>query len=263
MQTDFRGLTSTSSYAMLEPMKIVICDDSIEDLIKIEKLLKKYEDFCADTNIEAEKFSDPSKLYEEICQKELADIYILDMLMPEKTGIDIGSRLEKNDGGSVIIYITSSDDFALEAYRVHAARYLLKPVREEEFFEAMDYALSHREVKKCPAYLVKTKDGFVSVPYSQIEYIENASRTLEIHMADGKTVKSIFIRKSFDAEIEELLKDRRFLQVHKSYLINLKYVKILTQSEFVMESGKSIPVSKTRIAGVKKDYLLFVSEQYR
>lgn len=257
------NLTSADSYAMLEPMKIAICDDSIEDLIKIEKLLKKYEDICADTDIETEKFSDPSRLYEKICQKELADIYILDMLMPEKTGIDIGSQLEKTDEGRVIIYITASDDFALEAYRVHAARYLLKPVREEELFEALDYAMSHREVKKGPAYLIKTKDGFVSIPYFQIEYIENVSRILEIHLTDGKTVKSIFIRKSFDSEIEELLKDKRFLQVHKSFLINLKQVRKLTQSEFVMESGKSIPISKARIAGVKKDYLLFVSEQYR
>lgn len=114
-------------------MKIVICDDSIEDLIKIEKLLHRYAESCADTQIEIEKFSDSSKLYDKICSREWADIYVLDMLMPERTGIDIGSLIQKGSGGSVIIYVTSSDDFALEAYRVHAARYLLKPIREEDF----------------------------------------------------------------------------------------------------------------------------------
>ena len=51
---------------MLEPMKIVICDDSIEDLIKIEKLLRKYVDFYADMDVRIEKFSDPVKLYDRI-----------------------------------------------------------------------------------------------------------------------------------------------------------------------------------------------------
>ena len=114
-------------------MKIIICDDSIEDLIKIEKLLQKFLESLEDTDVMVEKFTNPSRLYDKISQKELADIYILDMLMKEKTGIDIGSQLRKISNKNVILYITSSDDFALDAYRVHAARYLLKPVREEDF----------------------------------------------------------------------------------------------------------------------------------
>ncbi|MDE5930861.1 MAG: response regulator, partial [Lachnospiraceae bacterium] len=123
-------------------MKIVICDDSMEDLEKVENLLAEYERTFPEEKFAVEKFSDAAELYDRISQKELADIYILDMIMPEKTGIDIGSLLEKV-GKSAIIYITSSDEFALEAYGVHAVRYLVKPVRGEVFFEAMDYAVSH------------------------------------------------------------------------------------------------------------------------
>ena len=60
---------------MLEPMKIVICDDSIEDLVKIEKLLQKYIKQSGEQEFEIEKFSDPSVLYKKICLKELAYIY--------------------------------------------------------------------------------------------------------------------------------------------------------------------------------------------
>lgn len=248
---------------MLEPMKIVICDDSIEDLVKIEKFLQKYIKQSGEQEFEIVKFSDPSVLYNKICRKELADIYILDMIMSEKSGIDIGSQIGKNAGKSVIIYITSSDDFAMEAYRVHAARYLLKPVREEEFFEALDHALSCMEVNKGPVYLIKTKEGILSIPYFRIEYIENVSRILDVHLTDGENIKSIFIRRSFDAEIEKLLLDTGFLQVHKSFVVNLKYVRKLTQDHVIMESGKCVPISKARSAGVKKSYLLFVSGQYR
>lgn len=248
---------------MLVRMKIVICDDSIEDLIKIEKILRKYMEFYVDADAQIEKFSNPLKLYDQIGKKELADIYILDMIMSGKTGIDIGSQVRKFSSKNVIIYVTSSDDFALEAYRVHAARYLLKPVREEDFFEALDYALSCMQDKRDSGFLIKTRDGFVSIPTSRIEYIENVSRILDIHLTDGENIKSIFIRKSFDVEIGELLKGSSFLQVHKSFVINLKYVRNMTQSNVIMESGKSIPISKARSAGAKREYLLYVSEQYR
>lgn len=246
-------------------MKIVICDDCKEDLAEIERLLEQYKESAA-VAPEVETFLDASQLYHKILQDELADIYILDMIMPEKTGIDIGSLLEKS-GKCVVIYITSSSEFALEAYGVHAVRYLVKPVSEAVFAEAVDYAISYvkreRDISfKEIRFPIKTREGIVSVSVSDIEYIENAARVLEVHLKDENSIKSIFIRKSFDEEIREMEADRRFMRVHKSFLINMNYVKRLTQDSCYMESGKNIPISKTKAADVKKEYLKFVSEQY-
>lgn len=243
-------------------MKIVICDDSIEYLSKIEKLLLKYKETYSHIEFEIEKYSDASKLFNKINKEELADIYILDMIMSRKSGIDIGNKIRNIDNDSVIIYITSSKDFALDAYQVHAIRYLVKPVPEDKFFEAMNYALSYADTKKDAVYLVKTKNGLVSLSYSQIEYIENSSRILDIYLTNGKSIQSIFIRKSFNEEIKEIIKYDNFLQIHKSFIVNLKYVKKIVKNSMVMESGKIIPISKNRISDVKKEYLLFASKQY-
>ena len=118
-------------------------------------------------------------------------------------------------------------------------------------------------MKKDAVYLVKTRDGLVSIPYSQIEVIENVSRKLEIQLKNGEVLKSIFIRKSFEEEIGDLVKDENFLLVHKSYLVNLNYIKKLERTEVIMESGKRIPVSKAKTVDVKREYLLFVAEKYR
>lgn len=244
-------------------MKVVICDDCVRDLHNIECLLEKYVASVQDPGIEVGKFQDAAELYDRISEGERADIYILDMIMSEKSGIDIGSLLRSVGSDSVIVYITSSDDFALAAYGVHAARYLIKPVSEESFFEAMDAAWAHTKVRKRLLFQVRTKEGTVSVPYSGIEYIENYSRTLNVCLADGGSIRSIFIRKSFDEEIREIAADRSFLQVHKSFLINMEHVRKLGQADIVMESGRRIPVSKTRASDVKKAYLLYVSEYYR
>lgn len=123
-------------------MKLVVCDDSMEDLEKIKGLLAKYTQINKSVRLETEYFKDSVELYRQIQAKMHSDIYILDMIMSRRTGIDIGTLIRSTDEKSVIIYITSSDDFAFEAYGVHAVRYLLKPVREELFIEALDCAVS-------------------------------------------------------------------------------------------------------------------------
>lgn len=246
-------------------MKVIICDDSVIDLRKIEEALLHYKSLHTDREFEVETFSDPSELDREITKGKLADIYILDMVMPKRTGIDLGNHIRKCGGESVIIYLTSSDDYALDAYGVYAIRYLLKPIEEKKFFEALDYGFSlFQEKEETEAvFLVKTKDGLAKAPYSKIEYIENANRRLEVHLVDGGILKSIFIRKSFEEETRKAVETGKFLQVHKSFLANPNHVKRLGPGVMVMESGKEIPVSKAKAANVRREYLLFVSEKYR
>lgn len=240
-------------------MKITICDDSIKDLLHTEKLLLKYKSLHPDKEFELEKFSDPSRLYQKISTGKLTDIYILDMLMPRRTGIDIGNLIRTSGCESVIIYITSSEDYALDAYSVHAVRYLLKPIDENRLFEALDYSFSYAKLRVDSLCLIKTKEGLLQRPYSKIEYVENAGRKLEVHMTDGEIIKSLFIRKSFEEETQEISAQRSFLQIHKSFLVNLDYVKQLTPDSIIMESGKRLPVSRAKAATVKREYLLFVS----
>lgn len=243
-------------------MKIAICDDSMKDLITLEGMLETYKKLNPNAAFQVEKFSDSSALYEKIQKKELADIYILDILMSQTSGIDLGNEIRKVSNENAIIYITSSDDFAMDAFHIHAVRYLLKPVQEMQFFEALDYAFSYTELKKGPLYPIKTKNGLQSVPGSKIEYVENASRMLHVHLTDGRIITSIFIRKSFEEELGGLIHDENFLQVHKSFLINLNHVKKLDGNNIIMGSGANIPVSKKNTTLVKRQYLLFVSGQY-
>lgn len=244
-------------------MKVTICDDSIKDLLNIEKLLLKYKAAHPDKVFEIEKLSEPSRLSHKISEGKLSEIYILDMLMPGQTGIDLANQIRMSGCESVIIYVTASDDYALEAYEVHAVRYLLKPVDENKLFEALDYALSYTQSKTEPMYLFKTRDGLIQRPYSRIEYIENVNRKLEVHLSDGEILQSLFIRQSFEEEIHEIAERKSFLQVHKSFLVNLDYVKQLTPDSVIMDSGIRLPVSKAKSANVKREYLLFISEKYK
>lgn len=244
-------------------MHLIICDDNPNDLKELNSLLQKYSSLRSGVSFETETFSDATILLDKIHQKEPADIYILDILMSRMTGIDLGNEIRKSNDKSILIYVTSSDCFALDAYNVHAIRYLLKPIEETKFFEALDCALSHIKSKKESVFLSKTKEGLESISHSKIEYIENVSRKLEIHLTDGQKITSIYIRKSFEEETKELIRTGNFIFVHKSFLINMNYVKTLNQHTVTMDSGIRIPVSRKSSLDVKKKYLLFVSEQYK
>ncbi len=243
-------------------MNIALCDDNIQDLNELEILLKKYKELHSNTHFEIESFLNPSILYKKIQENNLADIYILDILMSETTGIELGNIIRTHGNKNAIIYTTSSDDFALDAYHIHAVRYLLKPIQENQFFEAIDYALSYVEFKKVPIYSIKTKKGLISVPYSNIEYIENASRMLHLYQTDSSVITSIFIRKSFEDEVKELSDNSYFIKVHKSFIINMNYIQKLEGNSIIMRSGAIVPISKKNITFVKRQYLLFVSKQF-
>lgn len=242
-------------------MRIVLCDDDRNDLLELEKLLQKYRSCRPCIHFEIEKFTDASLLLHEIQREEPAKLYILDIVMSQITGIDLGNEIRKKSSRSIIIYVSVSEGFALDAYGVHAVRYLLKPVGESPLFEALDYSISCMEVPEESYYLVKTKGGLVSIPHLKIEYIENFSRKLQVHLTNGEKVTSIFIRKSFEEETKELMDDKSFMRVHKSFLINLNHVRKLEQNNVRMCSGTNVPVSKNRALDVKKEYLLFVAGQ--
>jgi DNA-binding LytR/AlgR family response regulator len=244
-------------------MRLVICDDDLTDLTDLENLLLKYSACHCGVNFEIDKFSDASLLLQNIQEEKPADLYILDIIMSEMTGIDLGREIRKNSQKSIIIYVSSSDDFAMNAYDIHAVRYLLKPIEESRFFEALDYALAQTAPLKRPVYLVKTKKGLESIAYSEIEYIESASRRLEIHLTDGTKITSIYIRKSFEVEIKEFLHSSDFICVHKSFLINLSQVRTINQNSVTMDSGVNIPVSRKNFLNLKKAYLSFISDQYK
>lgn len=193
----------------------------------------------------------------------MADIYILDMLMPLKNGIDIGKLIRKRDKDKVIIYTTTSDDFAMDAYNVQAVRYLLKPIQADKFCEAMEYAFSYSNVREEPLYLLKTPKGLISLPYSKIVYIENRARVLQVYLADGQILNSLFIRRSFDEETSEIIESSSFMQTHKSFVVNLRHIGKLTQSEIIMANGSVVPISKKKYADVKRKYLTYMADRYR
>ena len=167
---------------------IAICDDEDGQRLEIAKLLGEYRAARPEAKLRETAFSSSVALLEQVRKTGGFDLYLLDVIMPEQDGIALGLELRELDRGAVIIYLTSSPDYAVESYRARAFYYLLKPVERERFFAVLDEAMELIRRERDTTVPVKTKDGLQMLPVRAIQYGERAERCAVYMLADGSRV---------------------------------------------------------------------------
>lgn len=236
-------------------MRIALCDDQPEQLSTLYAMVQEF--FAApgmpDTQIKT--FSSSVALENYILMKGGFTLYLLDIMMPEINGIELGMRIRENDTSACIIYLTSSPDYALESYRARALQYLLKPVARERLFEVLGEAMRYFERMREICLTVKTKTGIVRLPYRDLIYAELVDRTVHYRMLDGKTVIGMTLRASFREAMDPLLEDSRFVLTCASFAVNLQYVQSVERAELLMTNGTRIPLARAQQTEVKQHWL--------
>ncbi|MBQ3031103.1 MAG: response regulator transcription factor [Anaerotignum sp.] len=226
-------------------LHIALCDDEADHRQLTHELLNTY---FADRGVAAKiwRFPDGQSLLNAVLDNPF-DLYLLDILMPEMDGIDLGLALRKRDENGVIIYLTTSPDFALEGYSVKAASYLLKPVSEEKLFSALDDARKTISNRRTQIVMVKTAEGTNRLLLDDILYVEQIDRLPHYYLYDGSCVVGVTIRTSFQEAMKPLLSDRRFYLCGASFVFNLHHIKSVTKSNACIGS-RQVPVPKRTAA---------------
>lgn len=239
-------------------IKVAICDDEHDTLRYVGDMITNYAALNK-LDLSIDRFSRAEDLEMQIEQNGNYQIYVLDMLMPQRNGIDVGQTIRRQDSRAVIIYLTSSKDYAYQAFGVFAQRYLLKPLKETEFCEAMDFAVANA-LNMLKTLCINTADGIQRIFYHEIEYVESSARAAHIFTTDHREIVSRLLRQSFENNMSMLLENSDFIQTHKSFIVNLGQVSLYDVSQMTMRSGTQVPVSKSRQADVKRTYLKYISE---
>ena len=105
-----------------------------------------------------------------------------------------------------------------------------------------------------PAMTVVTAEGLRALAYAQIEYLECTHHVVHFHLLSGEDVVSLSLRVSFAEVAKPLLEDGRFLQPHRSYVVNLAAAQLLTAGELQMCSGARIPIPRGREGAVREAF---------
>jgi DNA-binding LytR/AlgR family response regulator len=234
-------------------MKIAICDDDIQELIHISRLVNEYLSYgFTESKTEVHPFESSMKLLTQVETGIQFDIFLLDVIMPNITGIKLAAEIRKMDQVAKIIFLTSSSEFAVDSYSVGAFNYLLKPIEIEPLFSVLEKACKDILSGLKQYIVVKTPANLSKVFLHELIYVEVTGRTVCFYQKGGIALEST----STIAQVEAiLLLDKRFIKPHRSYIVNLDYIKNLSLEGFTTTSDLFIPVSRNVYKEVKQAYI--------
>ena len=243
-------LISARVILMKDILEIAICDDSSFDRFVISEMI---DDYFKDKSFlyNVTEYGNELTLIDDIEESNKYDIIFLDIYLNKILGIEVAKKFRAGGFNGKIVFLSASDKYAVESYDVDASGYLLKPHNYAKFCSVIDRLLTGRRKNMM---VIKKRSSIEYIPYDSIRYIESSNTKCMIHCSDGK-IHTIYTRLDL---IQEELDDRRFLRCHRSYLVNLNYVKCLHES-FIMDNDELVLIKKKSIKQIKQEYLEYNS----
>jgi two-component system LytT family response regulator len=246
----------------MKEIRSILVDDEPRGLTSLEKLLQLN---CPEIKVIA-CCDNATDAYNQI-RSMRPELVFLDVAMPGKNGFDLLRDL--SDIHFEIIFVTAYNHYMTQAFRYSAVDYLLKPVEDELLVEAVRRAdkrinqktgMEHIEtflhnvrhtgetqkLKLC----IHSIKGFQVVELKDIIYCEASSNYTNFYFSN----RSMICASRPIHEYEALLEDSNFVRIHKSFLVNIEYIKEYVRGEggcVILEGGKEVEVSRR-----KKDLLM-------
>lgn len=230
-------------------LRVIACDD---DAYIAEWFRLALQEFAQERRVEFElkTFSNGSEMASVIDEGYRPDIIFLDILFPDGNGIVLAKKILDKITSCRLVLMTSTEEFALEGYAVHAYDYLLKPLNKEAVFKLLGDAVRYSDER----ITIRVKKSPVEIAKSDLCYIESNKHTLIFH-----TIKKDFVIYGKLDEYEEQLKaDSSFIRCHQSYLINMNFTEDIKNNYFMMKNGLAIPMRKRDAADFKRAYYTFI-----
>lgn len=234
-------------------LRIAICDDQPRELGIINEHIKEY---LGDHPWEAEiqAFPHPDKLL-TATESERFHLYILDIVMPMVSGLELGKEIRRLDREAQIIYATTEPQFALQAYAASPINYLIKPIEKQQLFDTLTLAISKADLAEDRTFAVKTAESLRVIKLSDIICCEYRNHAVIFSLANGEEVSSRTFRENFSEYCAAILRDRHFLQCHTSFMINLRRVERFAKDSFTLYGGKIVPIAAKQYSAVRDAYM--------
>lgn len=244
-------------------MKAVIIDDEITS---VETLQLELQRCCTDLQV-IRTYTDSKRALAELPALDF-DLLFLDIEMPWLNGLEFLKRLENIP--FEVIFVTAYDQYAIQAFRLSAVDYLLKPIQNKELKEAIERVKQKINLRQQNVYIknllrnlntpnhadqhlvLNTNDGVEFVKIKEIIRCEADSNYSKIITQNSQ----IFLAKTLK-EIEQMLQGHGFFRIHSSHLVNISYILKYVKNDgtLVLQDGTELPVSRLR----KDAFLDFVN----
>ena len=232
-------------------MKIYACDDDEKILEDIRRKALEYE-----PDSEINTYTSGRELLEHI-ENEPCDLLLLDIDMPDISGMDIAKRLNDtrcgNDGRKVLlVFVTSHDELVYESFKYHPFGFIRKHYFDEEIKKVLKDC--KRELESNVRHFSFRSEGLdTRLLLSDIKYFEADSNYLKIYT---KNVEYRF--RSTMTAVGNALEQQGFIRIHKGFLVNQAYVKSLNSDVANLVDGTVLPMGKTYVDEAKDKLMRYM-----
>lgn len=232
-------------------INIAICDDDKNIINEIKKCIEEYKG----GNCKISTYSCGEELLRE---KKNFHVIFLDIDMTGIDGIETAKKIRSYDKAVKIIYVTNFTDYVNLAFQVHAFGFLNKPIKKEQILMQLNEAVEYSKEKEEEKIEFITSEGIVRLAPKDIYFFEYLSRRVKI-----KTLAKVYIIKENITTIAENMYKYGFLMPHKSFTVNLLYVKSIKGYDIFMMDGTTIPLSQKKSVEFREQFNIFLENHIK
>lgn len=224
-------------------MKLAVCDNESSHISHISALLSAYREKKG-VSLRWSSFSSGFALLAAMDSGETFDAVLLDIYMDGLNGMEVAKQIRGANNSIHIVFLTASPLFAVESYTVEALDYLLKPITQQRLFLTLDRLIGRKSAAAGLGFTVKDTEGRITrILENQLMYLEAMGHYVVLYHSNGTSTKTLT---AFSSLIEPLLSHGDFVQSHRSYVVNLRFIHRIGKQELVMLNGSKIPLPKSR-----------------
>lgn len=240
-------------------LKIAICDDEKLYCENIRQIISEY---CTKRNIEFQvelfKSGNDFVLLENSINQ--FNIVYLDVNMNGLDGIETAEIIRYWSQDIFIVFITAFINYTLEGYKVEAIRYILKNnTLRENIYESLNAVFEKMQFSN-HIYEFIFKEGLRKLSPRQIILIESNLHVLRFQVIVRSEIKKYTMIAKLNDIQKKLIEENVFVRIHQSYLVNLKYVKDISNYQAILWNDDVLPISRPRYKDVKESFLLYEGE---
>ncbi|MCI9121698.1 MAG: response regulator transcription factor [Oscillibacter sp.] len=234
-------------------IKFAICDDEPQMVQELASHLAGYMKEKKITAYSAGSFQNGRALLEAAGG---FDVIFLDIQMEQPDGMETARLLRQRGERSLLIFVTVLRECVFDAFQVEACDYLLKPLDSARFKQTLDRVLKILGQRTAGSLVIQRGTGCEVVPLSDILYGEVLGRKVYLHKRDGTMI-------DYYGKLEALERrvDGRFFKCHRSYLVNLDYVRGCQEGQVLLSQGERIPASRLRERELTQVLLRYMKER--
>lgn len=231
---------------------IAHCDDETAELNKIEQMLTTYREQYAVCDFQIERFQSADDLLRMVREEEyMPDLLLMDIYMRGKLGTEAARELREMGSHCRIIFLTASQEHALEAFQVDAMQYLLKPIYEKNLFPVLDRALEEIEQEKRRYLLLRIDSSIRRIALNDMIYCEAKKKQQSICLAGGEQV---LLRMTMTKLYEMVSGYQEFAKVGITYIVNLEHIVRLNGQSIQMDNGDKLYLPRGSYRHLREQY---------